>query len=57
MKSKRKYGADKRGYYGPYGGAYIPEMLYPNVKELEDRYESIIESEEFQNEFKQTLKD
>ncbi len=57
MKSKRKFGADSRGYYGPYGGAYIPEMLYPNVKELEDRYESIIESEEFQNEFKQTLKD
>lgn len=57
MKSKRKYGADGHGYYGPYGGAYIPEMLYPNVKELEDNYERIIESDDFQSEFRSVLKD
>ncbi len=57
MKRKRKYGADEHGYYGSFGGAYIPEMLYPNVKELEDRYEKIIESEEFQSEFRSVLKD
>lgn len=57
MNSKRKYGANKNGYYGPYGGAYIPEMLYPNVKELEDKYEKIIESDAFQSEFKSLLKD
>lgn len=57
MKSKGKYGVDKNGYYGPYGGAFIPEMLYPNVKELEERYEGIIESEQFQSEFRQILRD
>ena len=49
----KKYTVDKDGFYGPYGGAYIPEMLYPNVKELEDRYLEIIESEEFKKEYKE----
>lgn len=57
MKSKRKFAADEHGYYGPYGGAYIPEMLYPNIKELENRYEKIIESNAFQEEFISVLKD
>lgn len=48
---------DKQGYYGNFGGAFIPEMLYPNVKELQDRYLSIMQEEEFQREFRHLLKD
>ncbi|MFK8282047.1 tryptophan synthase subunit beta [Capnocytophaga cynodegmi] len=48
---------DKYGYYGDFGGAFIPEMLYPNVEELENKYLEIIESEEFNKEFNQLLKD
>lgn len=48
---------DKNGYYGPYGGAYIPEMLYPNVKELEENYLKIINSGAFRKEFYGLLKD
>ena len=52
-----KYQVDKRGYYGKFGGAYIPEMLYKNIEELEKCYLEIIESEDFQKEYKQLLKD
>jgi phosphoribosylanthranilate isomerase len=52
-----KFQADENGYYGQFGGAFIPELLYPNVKELEDNYLKIMESEEFQKEFKYLLKD
>lgn len=48
---------DERGYYGQFGGAYIPEMLYPNVEELRTKYLSIIYEEEFQKEFHELLKD
>lgn len=48
---------DEYGYYGNFGGAFVPEMLYPNVKELQDKYLNIIESEDFQNEFRALLKD
>lgn len=48
---------DKQGYYGRFGGAYIPEMLHRNVEELRSRYLDIIYSESFQNEFRQLLKD
>ncbi len=51
-----KYIVDVHGYYGNFGGAYIPEMLYPNIKELEDNYLRIIESESFQTEFRDLLK-
>ncbi|MDX2431731.1 MAG: tryptophan synthase subunit beta [Bacteroides sp.] len=51
------YRVDQKGFYGEFGGAYIPEMLYPNVKELEERYLGIIESDVFQNEFTMLLKD
>ena len=47
---------DKNGYYGQFGGAFIPELLYPNVKELEDNYIDIISSKEFQDEYKYLLK-
>jgi tryptophan synthase beta chain len=48
---------DERGYYGQFGGAYIPEMLYPNVEELREKYLSIIYEEGFQKEFHELLKD
>jgi tryptophan synthase beta chain len=50
------YQADARGYYGKFGGAYIPEMLYPNVEELRLNYLSIIGDETFQKEFHYLLK-
>ena len=46
----------ENGYYGEFGGAFIPELLYPPVKELSDNYISIISSDEFQTEFKDLLK-
>jgi tryptophan synthase beta chain len=54
---KSKFHPDKNGYFGQFGGAFIPELLYPNVKELADNYIQIIESEEFQTEYKSLLKD
>ncbi|MGQ3676977.1 MULTISPECIES: tryptophan synthase subunit beta [Tenacibaculum] len=51
-----KFQPDNNGYYGQFGGAFIPELLYPNVKELEDNYIQIIESETFQQEYKDLLK-
>ena len=47
----------KHGYYGEFGGEYIPEMLYPNVKNLNDNYIKIINSDSFQKDFKSLLKD
>jgi tryptophan synthase beta chain len=51
------YRVDASGYYGTFGGAYVPEMLYPNVEELRDNYLRIIEDPEFQREFTQLLTD
>ena len=54
---KSKFHPDKNGYFGQFGGAFIPELLHPNVKELADNYIQIIESEEFQTEYKSLLKE
>jgi tryptophan synthase beta subunit len=51
------YGVNEQGYYGDFGGAYIPEMLYPNVEELRQQYLSIINDATFKAEFDQLLKD
>ena len=48
---------DERGYYGKFGGAFIPEMLYPNVEELRTRYLEIMHEAAFQKEFNSLLKD
>jgi tryptophan synthase beta chain len=48
---------DEHGYYGKFGGAYIPEMLYRNVEELRVRYLDIIHEPAFQLEYRQLLKD
>jgi tryptophan synthase beta chain len=50
-----KFKPTKEGYYGKFGGAFIPELLYPNVKELEDNYLKILASDEFQKEYKDLL--
>lgn len=49
--------SDSKGYYGQYGGAYIPEMLRENVESLRSVYYDIIESEEFKKEFHMLLTD
>ncbi|WP_421948217.1 tryptophan synthase subunit beta [Phaeodactylibacter xiamenensis] len=48
---------DERGYYGEFGGAYIPEMLYPNIEELRQRYLEIMQEDTFQKEFHRLLRD
>lgn len=48
---------DANGFYGEFGGAFVPEMLYPNVLELQENYLKIIKEEGFQKEFKLLLKD
>ena len=52
-----KYQVDENGYYGSFGGAFIPEMLYPNVEELREHYLSIVHEESFQTEFQNLLHD
>lgn len=52
-----QYAVSEKGFYGRFGGAYIPEMLHPNVEELRETYLRMIDSEEFQIEFKALLKD
>ncbi len=51
------YQVNEKGYYGDFGGAFIPEMLYPNVEELRSRYLDIMKEDSFQKEFRQLLKD
>lgn len=51
------YNIDERGYYGVFGGAYIPEMLYPNVEELRKQYLKITATAAFKKEFDALLKD
>ena len=45
---KESFYVDERGYYGEFGGAYVPEILYKVVEDLKEAYLPIIESEEFQ---------
>ncbi len=51
------YNVNERGYYGQFGGAFIPEMLYPNIEELRENYLQIIRDPGFQQQFRQLLKD
>lgn len=48
---------DEKGFYGKFGGAYIPEMLHPNIEELRDNYEAIVASADFQQDFQTLLRD
>jgi len=54
---KKTYHVDENGYYGSFGGAYIPEMLFPNTEELRTQYLDIMGSESFKKEFDALLKD
>lgn len=51
------YNVNEKGYYGEFGGAFIPEMLYPNVEELRQNYLKITAEPEFQEEFDALLKE
>ena len=52
-----KYSVNEKGYYGEFGGAWIPEMMYTNIDELKRRYLEIIEADDFKAEFNQLMKD
>lgn len=51
------YLSPENGYYGNYGGAYIPELLYNNIHELEKQYISVLEDPSFKNKLNLLLKD
>lgn len=51
------YKIDDKGFFGKYGGAYIPEILYKCVHDLQEQYLPIIESDEFKKEYHALLKD
>ncbi len=57
MTKNMNYNINNNGYYGEFGGAYIPEMLYPNVEELRQNYLKIMAEPSFKAEFDQLLKD
>ncbi len=50
------YQVNENGFYGEFGGAYVPDMILPNIKELQENYLRIIESKEFSQEFHALLK-
>lgn len=52
-----KYAVDNNGYYGKFGGAYVPEILHKNVSELQERYLAIMQDSAFQKELNQLLHD
>ena len=51
------YNVDELGYYGEFGGAFIPEMMYPNLKQLSDNYLKILNDDQFNKEYRSLLKD
>ncbi len=57
LTQENNFTVDEHGYYGQFGGAYIPEMLHPNVKQLQESYLKIMYDDAFQKEFQQLLTD
>ncbi len=57
MKTQTSFHPDEKGFYGDFGGAYVPEMLYPNVKELQEKYLDILEDSAFREEYRRLLND
>ncbi len=53
----KSYLVDQQGYYGEFGGAYVPEILQECVTELQDCYLDVLQSEEFRQSFDQLLRD
>jgi len=54
---KKSYHADKKGYYGEFGGSFVPEMLFPNMEILQNSYLEIMNEPSFKKEFNSLLKD
>ena len=54
---KKSYHADEKGYYGVFGGSFVPEMLYPNMETLQESYLEIMNEPAFKEEFHALLKD
>ena len=52
-----KYKVTSDGFYGKYGGAFVPEMLYPNIEELKNNYKKIIDQKEFKKDYDKLLKE
>lgn len=52
-----KYTVDKNGFFGRFGGAYVPEILYKCVHDLQEAYQPILDSEDFKREYMQLLRD
>jgi len=57
IEKQQNFAVNEHGYYGEFGGAFIPEMLYPNVKQLREQYLQIMADPAFQEEVEQLLKD
>ncbi len=57
ISARGEWHVNENGYYGEFGGAYVPEMLYSNVKNLQQNYLNIIREKSFQDEFTSLLKD
>ncbi len=51
-----KFQVNEQGYYGEFGGAFIPEMLYPNIEELRTKYLGFIQDSQFQKQFQELLR-
>jgi len=54
---KKTFLVNEKGFYGEFGGAYVPEILYATVKKLQEEYLPVIESESFQKEYMELLRD
>jgi tryptophan synthase beta chain len=52
---KNQFIPDEKGFYGNFGGAYIPELLYPNIESLKSSYKQIVNDDSFKEEFKSLL--
>lgn len=57
MKTTSNYQVNEEGFFGNYGGAYIPEILRPCIEALRKCYREVIESENFRKEFDVLLRD
>jgi len=53
----KTYQIDENGYYGKFGGAYIPEILHQCVTELQEAYRTVLDSEPFKKEYHRLLRD
>ena len=53
----KSYQVNEKGYYGEFGGAYIPEILHRCVSELQEAYSKVLDDEGFKKEYAQLLKD